>query len=171
MRSATCWSKASFRAWRSTKSRRSRRSGFQEFGLPFAPDPAITRYLAAFLTAHRHVAMDERRAPPDHDPARPTSCYSTAASLNRPCSAIASWKCCKAGSTNCRKNIDDSKTDSRGPTARGAADANPAVRRPIVLDNDRLDLAVARGAAYSAWSGADKECGSPPVWLERITSE
>jgi len=29
----------------------SRRSGFQEFGLPFAPDAAITRYLAAFLTA------------------------------------------------------------------------------------------------------------------------
>ncbi len=31
----------------------SRRSGFQEFGLPYAPDAAITRYLAAFLTAHR----------------------------------------------------------------------------------------------------------------------
>jgi hypothetical protein len=29
-----------------------RRSGFQEFGLPYAADPAITRYLAAFLTAH-----------------------------------------------------------------------------------------------------------------------
>jgi molecular chaperone DnaK (HSP70) len=30
-----------------------RRSGFQEFGLPYAADPAITKYLAAFLTAHR----------------------------------------------------------------------------------------------------------------------
>jgi molecular chaperone DnaK (HSP70) len=29
-----------------------RSSGFQEFGLPYAPDPAITRYLAAFLSAH-----------------------------------------------------------------------------------------------------------------------
>jgi molecular chaperone DnaK (HSP70) len=29
-----------------------RASGFQEFGLPFAPDAAITRYLAAFLAAH-----------------------------------------------------------------------------------------------------------------------
>ena len=28
-----------------------RRSGFQEFGLPYAPDAAITRYLAAFLCA------------------------------------------------------------------------------------------------------------------------
>ena len=49
----------------------SRRSGFQEFGLPFAPDAAITRYLAAFLTAHRHVAMEESEGPADHDPARP----------------------------------------------------------------------------------------------------
>src|SRR5439155_16872981 len=30
----------------------SSRSGFQEFGLPYAPDPAITKYLAAFLVAH-----------------------------------------------------------------------------------------------------------------------
>jgi molecular chaperone DnaK (HSP70) len=29
-----------------------RRSGFQEFGLPYAADPAITKYLGAFLTAH-----------------------------------------------------------------------------------------------------------------------
>ena len=48
----------------------SRRSGFQEFGLPFAPDAAVTRYLAAFLTAHRHVALDDLPAA-DHDPARP----------------------------------------------------------------------------------------------------
>ena len=36
-----------------------RRSGFQEFGLPYASDAAITRYLAAFLTAHRNVALDD----------------------------------------------------------------------------------------------------------------
>jgi hypothetical protein len=29
-----------------------RSSGFQEFGLPYAPDHAITRYLAEFLKAH-----------------------------------------------------------------------------------------------------------------------
>jgi hypothetical protein len=33
-----------------------RRSGFQEFGLPYAADAAISRYLAAFLTAHRQEA-------------------------------------------------------------------------------------------------------------------
>ncbi len=47
------------------------RSGFREFGLPFAPDAAITRYLAAFLTAHRHVAIDESDVTTDHDTARP----------------------------------------------------------------------------------------------------
>ena len=35
-----------------------RASGFQEFGLPYAPDSAITRYLAAFLTAHRAGVPD-----------------------------------------------------------------------------------------------------------------
>ena len=35
-----------------------RRSGFQEFGLPYAADPAITRHLAAFLTAHRDTGID-----------------------------------------------------------------------------------------------------------------
>jgi hypothetical protein len=30
------------------------RSGFQEFGLPYAADPAVTRHLAAFLTEHRY---------------------------------------------------------------------------------------------------------------------
>ncbi len=31
-------------------------SGFREFGLPFASDPAITRHMAAFLKAHGEVA-------------------------------------------------------------------------------------------------------------------
>lgn len=35
-----------------------RASGFQEFGLPFAPDPAITRYLGAFLSAHSQGKPD-----------------------------------------------------------------------------------------------------------------
>src|SRR5215467_14461353 len=30
-------------------------SGFQEFGLPYAPDPAITTYLAAFLSDHQQL--------------------------------------------------------------------------------------------------------------------
>ncbi|MGC4001765.1 MAG: Hsp70 family protein [Pirellulales bacterium] len=53
-----------------------RRSGFQEFGLPFAADAAITRYLAHFLSAHRKQLAEEAAVPPTdthlrHDPARP----------------------------------------------------------------------------------------------------
>jgi molecular chaperone DnaK (HSP70) len=36
-----------------------RQSGFQEFGLPYAPDPAVTRYLAAFLIAHQHAGDEQ----------------------------------------------------------------------------------------------------------------
>jgi hypothetical protein len=35
-----------------------RQSGFQEFGLPYAPDPGITRYLTAFLAEHGNVRPD-----------------------------------------------------------------------------------------------------------------
>jgi hypothetical protein len=102
-----------------------RRSGFQEFGLPFAPDAAITRYLAAFLSAHRHVAMDENEAP-DHDPARPDivlfngGVFESPLLRDRLLEVLGSWF---------------------NPAAANAW-------QPIVLDNDRLDLAVARGAAY-----------------------
>src|SRR5262249_59136326 len=33
-------------------------SGFREFGLPYAPDPAITAYLAAFLTDHQQLLAE-----------------------------------------------------------------------------------------------------------------
>ncbi len=102
----------------------SRRSGFQEFGLPYASDPAVTRYLAAFLTAHRHVAMEEVAAA-GHDPARPDivlfngGLFESRVIQERLLDVLTGWF---------RK--DD-------PTWS-----------PLVLDNDRLDLAVARGAAY-----------------------
>ncbi|MDF7806915.1 Hsp70 family protein [Pontiellaceae bacterium B12219] len=35
-----------------------RQSGFQEFGLPYAPDAGITRYLSAFLTANHNARPD-----------------------------------------------------------------------------------------------------------------
>ena len=103
-----------------------RQSGFQELGLPYAADAAITRYLAAFLTAHRHVALDGEDARPDHDSARPDvvlfngGFFAAPVLRERLLEVLASWF-----------------VDSGG-------------RRwtPLVLDNDRLDLAVARGAAY-----------------------
>jgi molecular chaperone DnaK (HSP70) len=47
---------------------RSRLSGFQEIGLPFEADTAVTRHLAAFLSAHGKATANESAAPirPNH---------------------------------------------------------------------------------------------------------
>ncbi len=103
-----------------------RRSGFQEFGLPYAPDPAVTRYVAAFLTAHRHVALDDNEPPRGHDPARPDvvlfngGVFASTVLRERLLAMLRSWF----------RTPDDPDWE------------------PLVLENDRLDLAVARGAAY-----------------------
>jgi molecular chaperone DnaK (HSP70) len=104
-----------------------RRSGFQEFGLPYATDAAITRYLAAFLSAHRHVAVDNEPTAVDHDPARPDlvlfngGFFASPILRGRLLDVLTSW--------------------FAGQTVNGAW-------QPHVLDNERLDLAVAQGAAY-----------------------
>lgn len=129
-----------------------RRSGFQEFGLPYAPDAAATRYLAAFLTAHRH-AGEERHA--DH------SGHSE-----------------RSGSHSERSEESETLRSAQGDRAtpdparpdlvlfNGGVFESPVLRQrmidvitgwfrggdpqwqPIVLENQRLDLAVAHGAAY-----------------------
>jgi actin-like ATPase involved in cell morphogenesis len=110
------------------------RSGFQEFGLPYAADAAITRHLAAFLTVHR-FAGEERSASgigsqESGDPARPDvvlfngGVFESTVLRQRLIDCISSWF----------------HSDPRRPA--------PDSRCPVVLDNDRLDLAVARGAAY-----------------------
>ena len=106
-----------------------RRSGFQEFNLPYAPDPAITRYLAAFLTAHRDAGMDEDGVIKigGHDLARPDvvlfngGFFESPALRERLLEALGAWF---------------TSPDAAEPW------------RPKVLDNERLDLAVSRGAAY-----------------------
>jgi molecular chaperone DnaK (HSP70) len=111
-----------------------RRSGFQEFGLPYASDPAITRYLAAFLTAHRYVALEENAG--------------QVSNLSKNDSGL----------------VENQSCDSARPDVilfNGGVFQSPVLRlrlieslsrwfgrESIVLDNDRLDLAVARGAAY-----------------------
>lgn len=99
-------------------------SGFQEFGLPYAADPAVTKYLAAFLTAHRH-AGDDGSETRDHDPARPDMLLFNGGVFESPV---------------LRQRLIDQVHDwfrAQSPTWS-----------LTVLDNDRLDLAVARGAAY-----------------------
>ena len=111
---------------------RKQQSGFQEFGLPYAPDPAITRYLAAFLTAHRHVGEEMKEdAPPQrgraggHDPARPDIVLFNGGVF--------------ASSLIQQQLLDVLRSWFREDDADWS---------PLVLDNERLDLAVSRGAAY-----------------------
>jgi molecular chaperone DnaK (HSP70) len=103
-----------------------RRAGFQEFGLPYAADPAITCYLAAFLTAHRHAGEQPGESPGDADPARPDIVLFNGGMFDSP---------------SMRERLLEVLTSWFNPPGASAW-------RPIVLENDRLDLAVARGAAY-----------------------
>lgn len=98
-----------------------RSSGFQEFGLPFANDPAITRHLSAFLRSHRHV-VEEEGAPVA---VRPDIVLFNGGFFE---------------STLLRRKLIEQLNAWFRP-------ADPQYDLQI-LDNDRLDLAVARGAAY-----------------------
>ena len=78
--------------------------------------------------------MDDERRPsrPDHDPARPDVVLFNGGAVR-----VAAAPRAAAGSAG--------RVGSLPATARGAADCRGS---RLVLDNDRLDLAVARGAAY-----------------------
>jgi hypothetical protein len=112
-------------------------SGFREFGLPYASDPAVTRYLAAFLRTHRHAGEEAEPAEKDDavpqgragqgggDPARPDmvlfngGVFASPQIRQRLIQVLRSWFC-----------------------------GDDADWTPVLLDNPRLDLAVAHGAAY-----------------------
>jgi molecular chaperone DnaK (HSP70) len=106
-----------------------KQSGFQDFGLPYAADPAMTRYLAAFLSAHRFTGEQtiqrDWQEKQQTDPARPDvvllngGLFASPVLRARLLEVVASWF--------------PSPKDSWAP---------------LVLDNPRLDLAVAQGAAY-----------------------
>ena len=106
------------------------RSGFQEFGLPYAPDAAITKYLAAFLTAHGSVATDDL----------PRGDAGSSGSLNAVRPDIVLFNGGVFASPLLRTRLI------------GALEkwfrSGSSTWTPIVLENERLDLAVARGAAY-----------------------
>ncbi len=137
-----------------------RRSGFQEFGLPFAADAAITRYLAAFLTAHRHVAIDDSDLAVAHDPARPDivlfngGVFESTALKERLLEVLSSWFDKPVFSAAARETREGRPHPNPLPKGEGTSIGIPPNQmssggwRPIVLDNDRLDLAVARGASY-----------------------
>ncbi len=115
-----------------------RQSGFQEFGLPYAADPAMTKYLASFLNAHRSA--------------------SNSGGLDAVVGVVSS------GTADRNADLLNARPDI--VLFNGGFFESPVLRdrlifcieewfrgldptwSPTVLRNDRLDLAVAQGAAY-----------------------
>lgn len=131
---------------------RPRRSGFQEFGLPYVADPAITRHLAAFLTAHRHAGdepTDIRAATASAEAAQraelaPGPAITSAGTTGDPARPeIVLFNGGVFESSILRQRVVECLVDWFG-----GGDGTSGEYRPQVLDNDQLSLAVARGAAY-----------------------
>lgn len=101
------------------------RSGFQEFGLPFAADPAVTKHLAHFLVTHQHAGDLPDDPPPHGCPARPDVVLFNGGFFESPV---------------LRKRILE--------VLAGWFSSPEKPWKPEVLANERLDLAVAHGAAY-----------------------
>lgn len=101
-----------------------RQSGFQEFGLPYASDPAVTKHLAAFLTAHRHSAVQFSKES-EADPARPDIVLFNGGVL---------------ASTAIKQRIID--------ILKCWFSSDQKIWEPVLFENNHPELAVSRGAAY-----------------------
>ncbi len=105
---------------------RPRRAGFREAGLPYAPDPGITRHLARFLSIHAEQVKETHpdRVAPDGGFALPTA-------------VVFNGGVFKAEPL--RRRILETL---------GEWGAQAGKEAPRMLGSIDLDLAVARGAAY-----------------------
>jgi molecular chaperone DnaK (HSP70) len=99
------------------------RGGVVELGLPYAKDPAITRHLVAFLRAHADAGFKALGTEKHGLVPRPDAILLNGGVFNAPALA-----------------------DALGDAVSALFPAQPKV--PL-LPHDSLDLAVARGAAYS----------------------
>lgn len=115
---------------------RGARAGLHEMGLPYVSDPAITRHLAAFLK--RHAREGEAPAEP--------SKHGSAGASPSPGGAIPSAILFNGGVFQPR-----ALRERVVEVMHGWYDAPGQPWQPLVLTNPSLDLAVAWGAAYSAW--------------------
>ncbi len=110
--------------------------GFQEFGLPYAADPNVNKHLAAFLWEHRWAGRDEQAHEQltDQQAARPD------------------WVLFNGGvleSTQIRQAIlDQIATWFQSGAPAGSNQGVEDAWKPGLLEGNRLDLAVAQGAAY-----------------------
>jgi molecular chaperone DnaK (HSP70) len=107
-------------------------TGIREFGLPYAPDPAVTRWIADFLARQRDAVSSD-------------------GPLVRPDAILFNGGACEPAVV--RDRI--AETIGRWHVPDGSW-------RPAVLDSESLQLAVARGAAYYglARRGAGVRIGS-----------
>lgn len=106
-----------------------RQSGFQEFGLPYAQDAAVTHHLAAFLWDHRGAGRTEQEL----------------ASLDDWAQARPDWILFNGGVMSSQQITGRiASTVARWFAGNGV----PEDWRPGMLDAQQLDLAVAFGAAY-----------------------
>jgi hypothetical protein len=119
-------------------------SGFQEFGLPYATDAGITRYLAEFLTTHAGAGAD--------------TAESTENTANKDSSSLRGHEARPDvvlfnGGFFASPVLHDTVVEQI--TSWFRTDEDPDWK-PILLENDRLDLAVSRGAAYYGIVRRDK---------------
>ena len=127
-------------------------SGFREFGLPYAADSAITRYLSRFLRHHAEAAVDNTMLNDDQHPARPDivlfngGLFESPVLQQRMLETISAWF--------------SSDGEQWAPT---------------VLDCQRLDLAVAQGAAcygmVTQGSGVRISAGLPRTYYIGVQTE
>lgn len=127
-------------------------SGFREFGLPYAPDSAITRYLAQFLRTHAEDAADNAFLNNDSQPARPDivlfngGLFESPLLQQRMVETISSWF----------STPEETWT-------------------PTILECQRLDLAVAQGAAcygqVTRGTGVRISAGLPRTYYVGIQTE
>ncbi|MDX2009139.1 MAG: Hsp70 family protein [Myxococcaceae bacterium] len=99
------------------------RGGVVELGLPYAKDPAITRHLVAFLRAHAEAGFKALGQPAESGLPRPDAILLNGGVFNSPALADA--------------------------LVAAVSALFPAQPKVPLLPHDSLDLAVARGAAYS----------------------
>ncbi len=115
----------------SARPQRQPASGFQEIGLPYESDPAITRHIAAFVNTH--CSSNDSLQLPEHVLFN-GGVFKGAGFQNRLLDVMTDWA--KVGSS--------SESVSSKPVS-----AKPVHRLAGVQD---LDFAVARGACYYGWS-------------------
>lgn len=121
-----------------------------ELGLPFAKDASVTRHLVAFLRGHAHAGFTALGAAPSEGGLpRPDALLLNGGVFNSPV---------------LRKRIVE--------VVSALWPEQPAVR---LLNHDSLDLAVARGAAYSALArralGQRIGGGAPRAYYVAVTQE